>query len=120
MGDSAGGGLALALALAAKDANLPQFAKLILLSPWLDLKMDNPKIQELDRKDTSFATLRDSPETRALMNSHFSAAPKYKFGVQVPSSLRHALYLDRINGDNLWRIAIDKEINVTIFFFVIA
>ena len=69
------------------------------------------RYQDLDRKDTNFTTLRDSPEMRALMNSRFSAAPKYKFGVQVPSSLRHALYLDRINGDNLWRVAIDKEIN---------
>ena len=48
---------------------------------------------------------------RALMNSWFSAAPKYKFGVQVATSLRHALYLDHINGDNLWRVTIDKEIN---------
>ena len=69
------------------------------------------KYQDLDRKDTSFAALRDSDEMRALMNSRFGAAPKYKFGVQVATSMRHALYLDRINGDNLWCVAIDKEIN---------
>ena len=67
--------------------------------------------QELDKKDTSFSAIHGSEEMKALMNSRFSAAPKYKFGVQVPISLRHALYLDRLNGDNLWRIAIDKEIN---------
>lgn len=51
MGDSAGGGLAAALALAAKDAQLPQARKLILLSPWLDLQMDNPEIDRVDRRD---------------------------------------------------------------------
>jgi acetyl esterase/lipase len=51
MGDSAGGGLAVATALAAKEKHLPQPAKLILLSPWLNLKMDHPKIQELDKVD---------------------------------------------------------------------
>lgn len=37
MGDSAGGGLALALLLAAKDAGLPLPAAAVALSPWTDL-----------------------------------------------------------------------------------
>ncbi|MBP6903155.1 MAG: alpha/beta hydrolase fold domain-containing protein [Burkholderiaceae bacterium] len=36
-GDSAGGGLALATALALRDAGLPQPAALVLLSPWVDM-----------------------------------------------------------------------------------
>ncbi|MCU0269722.1 MAG: alpha/beta hydrolase [Acidimicrobiales bacterium] len=36
-GDSAGGGLALALLLAARDAGLPQPAGVVTLSPWTDL-----------------------------------------------------------------------------------
>ncbi|MQY14365.1 Acetyl esterase [Streptomyces sp. RB5] len=36
-GDSAGGGLALATLLAARDAGLPQPAAVVLFSPWVDL-----------------------------------------------------------------------------------
>ncbi|WP_371077809.1 hypothetical protein, partial [Salmonella enterica] len=36
--------------------------------------------------------------------------PKYKFGVEVPRSIRHALEIDKRNGNNLWRRAIEKEL----------
>ena len=52
MGDSAGGGLALAFvqALIKKDhRKLP--VKLVLLSPWLDLTMSNPAIKNLEASD---------------------------------------------------------------------
>lgn len=39
-GDSAGGGLALALALALRDAGEPLPASLVLLSPWADMSAD--------------------------------------------------------------------------------
>ena len=32
-----------------------------------------------------------------------------KFGVIIPSSVKEALELDRINGNTLWSDAIDKE-----------
>ena len=41
-GDSAGGGLAAALLVAAKDAGLPQPAGAWLLSPWADLAVEGP------------------------------------------------------------------------------
>ncbi|MBS1870922.1 MAG: alpha/beta hydrolase [Actinobacteria bacterium] len=41
-GDSAGGHLALTLALHAAEAGLPQPAALVLLSPWTDLTMSGP------------------------------------------------------------------------------
>lgn len=53
MGDSAGGGLALALAQYLSEKGLPQPGKLILLSPWLDITMENPDIMSLDSKDPS-------------------------------------------------------------------
>jgi len=53
MGDSAGGGLALALAEYLLEKGLPQPGKLILLSPWLDITMENPDIPALDSKDPS-------------------------------------------------------------------
>jgi monoterpene epsilon-lactone hydrolase len=51
MGDSAGGGLALSFSLVLKEKNLPQPNKLILLSPWMDVSMSNPKIEEIEPND---------------------------------------------------------------------
>jgi acetyl esterase/lipase len=41
MGDSAGGGLALAFTMTLRDQKKPLPGKLILLSPWLDISMQN-------------------------------------------------------------------------------
>ena len=51
MGDSAGGGLCAGLTMyfAKQGLRLPE--KLILLSPWIDLKMDNPEIQDYRKVD---------------------------------------------------------------------
>lgn len=51
MGDSAGGGLSLALVevLAEKEIGLPN--KTILISPWLDVRLTNPKIDEVQKLD---------------------------------------------------------------------
>lgn len=51
MGDSAGGGLALALAMMIRDQKIKQPEKIILFSPWLDIGLTNPKINEMDSKD---------------------------------------------------------------------
>jgi len=51
MGDSAGGGIALALAQEAGRENLNQPNKLILISPWLDVTMKNPKIEIVQKND---------------------------------------------------------------------
>ena len=46
MGDSAGGGMALGLAKYLRDHDLPQPAKLILISPWLDVQYNHPEIAQ--------------------------------------------------------------------------
>ena len=51
MGDSAGGGFALALAQLIKEKGLPQPSQIILFSPWLDLTLTNPDIQKFEKKD---------------------------------------------------------------------
>lgn len=53
MGDSAGGGMALGLAQQLRDQGLPQPAELILISPWLDVRCNNPEIGtlQLEEKD---------------------------------------------------------------------
>ncbi len=53
MGDSAGGGLALALAEKQKKESKPQAGQIILLAPWLDVRMTNPDIQEIEQHDVS-------------------------------------------------------------------
>jgi acetyl esterase/lipase len=50
-GDSAGGGLALAFAQTLPGSELPEPARLVLVSPWADLTMSNPDIAEVDRRD---------------------------------------------------------------------
>lgn len=51
MGDSAGGGFALALAQLLLEKGLPQPQHIILLSPWLDITMKNPDAYELEDLD---------------------------------------------------------------------
>jgi acetyl esterase/lipase len=51
MGDSAGGGMSLALAEKLNVVDTPQPAHLILLSPWMDVRMTNPEIIETDKLD---------------------------------------------------------------------
>jgi acetyl esterase/lipase len=50
-GDSAGGGLALATAIAIRDAELPEPASIALLSPWVDLRGDTPSMTTNARID---------------------------------------------------------------------
>ena len=51
MGDSAGGGFALALAQKLRNGNLPLPLQIILLSPFLDASMLNPEIKSNEKKD---------------------------------------------------------------------
>jgi len=37
-------------------------------------------------------------------------APKYKFGIEVPHSIQHALWLDSKNGNHLWEEATNMEL----------
>ncbi len=77
-GDSAGGGLTLAMALALKDQGLPQPAGLLLISPWVDLTQshdthaskaaDDPMISK-DRLDESAAAYLGGSDPRDPMAS---------------------------------------------------
>ena len=51
MGDSAGGGLALALVEKMGEENIAIPNQTILISPWLDVRMNNPKIAEIEEND---------------------------------------------------------------------
>src|SRR4051794_23507864 len=60
MGDSAGGGLALATVLGARTAGLALPGALVLFSPWTDLTCTNPSVDRNDESDDmlSAAALR--------------------------------------------------------------
>ncbi|HAE43768.1 MAG TPA: hypothetical protein DCG34_12755 [Clostridiales bacterium] len=53
LGDSAGGGLALALSMHRKSLGESLPSRLILLSPWLDIAMANPDIADFEELDLS-------------------------------------------------------------------
>lgn len=50
-GDSSGGNLALALAETLHEENISTPTQIILLSPWLDVAMDNPDIRAVEHTD---------------------------------------------------------------------
>lgn len=54
-GDSAGGGLALALALRLRDRGLTGPRHLVLFAPWLDITLDNPAIPAIERFDPTLS-----------------------------------------------------------------
>nr|WP_145402208.1 alpha/beta hydrolase [Paenibacillus xylanexedens] len=51
MGDSAGGGLSLALAQYLQEQGLPQPKDIILLSPWLDITLSSPEVMAMIDKE---------------------------------------------------------------------
>lgn len=51
MGDSAGGGIGLALEEKIGEENLPMPSKTILISPWLDVRLNNPEIVQVQKLD---------------------------------------------------------------------
>ncbi len=51
MGDSAGGGLALGFTLYLRELDMKVPDKMVLICPWLDVTLSNPKIEEYQEKD---------------------------------------------------------------------
>jgi len=51
MGDSAGGGFALALCQKLRMDGVIQPKRIVLLSPWLDIALRNPEIAQIDSRD---------------------------------------------------------------------
>ena len=51
MGDSAGGALVLAMAIRLRELCLPQPECVVMLSPWLDARLEDPEVQQLESSD---------------------------------------------------------------------
>ncbi len=92
MGDSAGGGFALALAENMKHEGYKNARRIVLLSPWLDITLSNEDINEIDSKDN------------LLGIKGLQKAGKAYAGKTDPSSY----HLSPINGsfDNLGEISV--------------
>lgn len=70
VGDSAGGGLALSLALGLRDAGEPLPAKLVLLSPWTDLVPLDTYDADLVRRDPMIDPEFGKEAARAYYTAH--------------------------------------------------
>ncbi|MEM7375684.1 MAG: hypothetical protein AAF587_44235, partial [Bacteroidota bacterium] len=64
-------------------------------------------IRDGDSRTSLFA---NTYEARAMVASRYDPQGKYKFGVEVPLNVRHAIKLDLLNGDSKWKEAIAKEL----------
>jgi len=86
MGDSAGGGLAMAIAQVIEKENImPKPDKLVLLSPWLDISMDDELPEALAESDPVLdnETLKQAGENYAgdMDTKNFRCSPIYgEFG----------------------------------------
>lgn len=70
-GDSAGGGLTLALLLELRDAGIPLPARAALLSPWLDLTLSGRSIRTKAAADASL----DAPGLQAAATHYLAGLP---------------------------------------------
>ena len=75
MGDSAGGGYALSMAMQLRGAGLPEPEALIVMSPWVDVTMSNPAIPEYEKRD---------PTLDSAMLAHLGALWAGDLGVTDP------------------------------------
>jgi Reverse transcriptase (RNA-dependent DNA polymerase) len=95
------------------------------------LKESNPvevayyaKARDLD-KEPAFAwwvpyTLRKSKAIIAAVTSRLRKTT-HKYGVEIPRSLRHAMEIDKRNGNDIWAKAFQKEMrNVGVAFEILA
>jgi len=82
-GDSAGGGLAVAAAMKMRDDGQALPGKLVLLSPWLDISLENPAIPALEKKDRVLARI-----------GAVEAGERYALGTDLKSP-----YLSPVYGD---------------------
>ena len=92
-GDSAGGGLALALILALRDANEPTPAGVVVLSPWTDLAATGNSIIDNDANDALMFGRWVAAEARHYLGktpaTHPLASPFYADLSGLPPLLIH-------------------------------
>ena len=90
VGDSAGAGLALGFAHYLKEKKLPLPSKIVLISPWLDVSMENPDIKEIAKHDAWLANWPLKKFGLQYSNNnpkHYFASPIYGELKDLPPTL---------------------------------
>lgn len=107
-GDSAGGGLTLALALAVRDAGWPLPAAVVTFSPWTDLAATGPSLDENSERCAMFAgeTIRRAAQFYLGTADPYSplVSPLYGDYHGLPPLLVHA-GIDEVLRDDAVRVA---------------
>ena len=75
-GDSAGGGLALALLLSARDEGLPQPAAVVVMSPWVDLTLAGASLYGKEADDPVFDAVDIVEYASLYVAGHDAADPR--------------------------------------------
>jgi acetyl esterase/lipase len=92
-GDSAGGGLALAMLVSSRDTRLPLPAAAVLFSPWTDLAATGDSLVTNDRRCAMFHGANIGPGARYYLGSadprHPLASPLYADLSDLPPMLVH-------------------------------
>lgn len=110
MGDSAGGNMAVVMAMTAAGENLPQPAAMVLISPALDLSMSNPAIHEVEKTDPWLGTPGGLEATRLYAGdmdfTDWRISPLYGDVSVLPRTLLLTGTRDILNPDT--RVFADK------------
>jgi acetyl esterase/lipase len=103
-GDSAGGNLALATAVRARDAGLPLPYALVLFSPWLDFAEDGASYHSTADDPILPAAVLDSFKFAYLGNGDRKSAkvtPFYADFTGLPATLVHVGSWERLRDDSI-------------------
>src|ERR1019366_7228229 len=103
-GDSAGGGLALSLMIARRDAGLPLPAAAALFSPWTDLAVTGASARDNEASDPPFSRRMLKNAARAYLGEEGSknplASPLYGDLRGLPPLLLHASTSELLRDDS--------------------
>lgn len=105
MGDSAGGGLALSLAQALRDAGQPAAAQLVLITPWVDVAVSHPLAMDTARRDPMLGLegVREAGRLYAgrLALDHPSVSPAFADPAGLPPMILFVATRDVLAHDAL-------------------
>lgn len=121
MGDSAGGGLALALAQVLRDEGLPMPKQIVLFSPWLDVTNSSPGMHEVRDPFLNVDNLAYGGEVYAgdLDTRDPLVSPIYGDMRNLPPITVFSGTYDALNVDvdKLAGIAKEEDINFTLYSY---
>lgn len=102
-GDSAGGGLALIAAQELVRRGLPTAARMVLISPWVDVTMSNPAIQAIDDPLLDSAASKEKGKLWAgsLDTTDPLVSPRYGSLAGLPATAVYAGSLELLAPDML-------------------